>query len=488
MEVTIIGIVALGLGGLGFVLGDRVMILMVAAFMPLEVAAAINLPSGLSILCVQMLLILALGRAVLASYSTSGNIVIPPLPLSGVLLLFLIFYSVISSYFFPRMLTGITDVFSLQRGLRITALTPLAPSSGNITQPLYLFSDALLFLLTYFAVKADYRMGFRIVAVIAGVTGFFALLDIAATFVPLSAIWDQIRTANYSIMPSQTVNGIRRVIGGNAEPSSFSTLAVSLFGFYASLFLSGSQQRHLLAAGAFLLLTLMALASTGFSALAAVGVALGAGVAARFIARGVGRQVLIIAMILVPIAAVIGLVIANTPPAMDFIERVLNQLIFGKLETSSGEERLSWTRQGLTNFMDTYGLGVGLGSNRSNGLLAVALSQVGAPGTALLFAFIMTSFMRSLTRTNERTREPAAALFRASRTAAFAIFVAGMASGTRVDLGPIWFTLAAIAVASHETAMARRRHAIMSAGRPRHGPPLASPYPPAPPSAHGRPS
>jgi len=311
MEVTLIGIVALGLGGLGFVLGDKPMILMVAAFMPLEVAAAVNLPSGLSILCVQMLLIMALGRAVLVSYTSTGKIMIPPLPTSGVILFFLIFYAIISSYFFPRMLYGITDVFSLQRGLRITALTPLAPSSGNITQPLYMLSGALLFVLTYFAVKSDFRMGFRMVAIIASVTGFFALLDIAATYLPLSAIWDQIRTANYSIMPSQTVSGIRRVIGGNAEPSSFSTLAVALFGFYASLFLSGNQQRHLFATAAFLLLTLMALASTGFSALAAVGVALGAGSAMRFISRGVGRQVLIIAMILVPIVAVVGMVIAT---------------------------------------------------------------------------------------------------------------------------------------------------------------------------------
>lgn len=488
MEVTLIGIAALAVGGFGFVTSDRAMLLAVGAFMPLEVAAAINLPAAgnLSVLCAQLLLILALARAVLVSYTRHGRFVAPKMPVSGLILAALVFYAFVSSYFFPRLMTGITEVFTLSRGVAITRLVPLAPSSGNITQPAYLMASALLFLLVYDAVRANLRLGFSLIAVIAGVTAAFALLDMVSLYLPLSAVWDQIRTANYAIMPTQTIAGIKRVIGGNPEPSSFSTNAVCLFGFYASLFLSGNQQRHLLAAAGFLVLTLLALASTGFVALAAVGVALAAGSGLRFVKLGIGRRVLTVALIATPFAAAAALILVNTPAATDLIDRVLQQLIFGKLETSSGEERLTWTRQGFQNFMDTYGLGVGLGSNRSNGLVAVVLSQIGAPGAILFAAFLATSFMRSLTRTSAQTLDPAAGLFRAARTAAFAVLVAGMASGTRVDLGPIWFTMVGVAVAAHEIAAERRRAAL--AARPRgarDGPGLAAPPDPAVPSSEG---
>ena len=123
--------------------------------------------------------------------------------------------------------------------------------------------------------------------------------------------------------------------------------------------------------------------------------------------------------------------------------------------------------QSVQNFVDTGGLGVGLGSSRSNGLIFAVMGQLGVIGLVCFSGFLATSFLRPfLVKGLSRTEDSAAALFRASRTAAFSSMFAALVSGTTVDPGLIFVTYAALATAAYAAAQERSKLARGQATTP----------------------
>jgi hypothetical protein len=53
----------------------------------------------------------------------------------------------------------------------------------------------------------------------------------------------------------------------------------------------------------------------------------------------------------------------------------VNELILSKPTSDSGVERASWNALALQNFFDTWGLGAGLGTNRSSSFPLALLSK-----------------------------------------------------------------------------------------------------------------
>ena len=70
------------------------------------------------------------------------------------------------------------------------------------------------------------------------------------------------------------------------------------------------------------------------------------------------------------------------------MQGVISRLILEKSDSKSGVERLAWAMGGLEALRDSWGLGVGMGSIRGNGLVFVALGSVGIAGTLCLGVFL----------------------------------------------------------------------------------------------------
>jgi hypothetical protein len=87
----------------------------------------------------------------------------------------------------------------------------------------------------------------------------------------------------------------------------------------------------------------------------------------------------------------VSIVILYDPGVVTRVAEFFEVTVLNKLQSSSGIERSSWNKQAWSNFLDTYGAGVGLGSARAN-LPLVLLSNVGALGTLLFLMFLSSVF------------------------------------------------------------------------------------------------
>lgn len=70
------------------------------------------------------------------------------------------------------------------------------------------------------------------------------------------------------------------------------------------------------------------------------------------------------------------------------VPAVINSTVGGKVHSRFGIERATGNWQAWSNFVDTYGLGVGLGSARASSFPLVVLSNLGLPGGLMFSAFL----------------------------------------------------------------------------------------------------
>jgi O-Antigen ligase len=141
------------------------------------------------------------------------------------------------------------------------------------------------------------------------------------------------------------------------------------------------------------------------------------------------------------LALLAGLVLR--PDLLSKLTRFADVVVGSKLDSGSGTERMAWMAQGLRNLRDTWGLGVGLGSNRSSSFLVVLLSNLGVLGTLLYAAFVVAVL---------RTPRPPGAptgdedrLRTAFRHAFLAALCPALVSGTVFERGPAFYLYAAAA-------------------------------------------
>lgn len=83
------------------------------------------------------------------------------------------------------------------------------------------------------------------------------------------------------------------------------------------------------------------------------------------------------------------------------IIKIVNVATFGKIETSSFSNRMKADIHALKLLVKTYGLGVGLGSNRPSSLLPYLLSQLGLIGTFLFLVYIQKIISYARTKLKE---------------------------------------------------------------------------------------
>ena len=370
---------------------------------------------------------------------------------SGFWLMATAVWCLFGAYVMPRLMQGGTMIFTVERTTSTfgqttsqVLLRPLAPTSGNFTQSVYFFADFACFTVASFYLRipgARRWLGTAfLVACVANVA--FGFLDLVTYWTGTADYLAFMRNSTYRILDDAEIGGLKRIVGSFPEASTFAGVSVSFFAYSFSLWRRGVHTTISgLAAAASLVLVLMATSSTGYAALGAYfAIAYGAVVLEAW-SGGVSRQTM--TALLVGPALLVGVAayLVFNENAMDAVQLVFDKTMSSeKLSSQSGMERANWNAQALENFVDTWGLGVGIGSTRASSVIAVALGSLGFPGVLTYGLFLW-----QVTRMRIERKTVGDAYRYAAREAAVATVIPAIVSGGQVDLGLLFFLLAALA-------------------------------------------
>jgi len=192
-------------------------------------------------------------------------------------------------------------------------------------------------------------------------------------------------------LTDQSIGGAWRVSATFTEPSA----AGAYFAMWTTLLLFSALggervtwSNYLLLVSGIVMLALTT-SATGYLVGATVLVLLFGKQMLQLLVRGVmGRRILII-LVIVAAALMAGLILLPN------FHRVLHEVIWQKSQSRSGRDRGATAFHALYLAVETVGLGVGLGSNRTSGMLFYIISNMGIPGLALVSYLLYVT--RSLT-------------------------------------------------------------------------------------------
>ena len=426
--------------------GSRVLYLQMV-FCLFGAAAAIALPAlgGATITPAVLFLPFLLARA-LGERGPGECLRQVSFPGAGFWLLLLVVWGVLSAYFLPRMFAGQVQVLAIHRDAMDSSptLRPLYPVSGNLTQSGY----ALGALCAFVAMRAlllrkgrldDFRDA---VLLLAGLNCLAGLVNLAEFHLGLPSVLEYVRTGGYAIVENYELAGLMRVSGTFSEASAFSGFTLPLLAFSATLWLN--KVRAAYSGTLALILLLLLLFSTSTTAYVGLTTYLFC-VTVVLVWRGLvhGKVPRMDPLIYGGTLGLMAIssVILYDPGVVTRVAEFFEVTVVNKLQSSSGIERSSWSEQAWTNFLDTYGAGVGLGSARASSFPLVLLSNVGAFGTLLFLVFLSRVFLRL----GPNRALPTAAVPRAARQAVLAALISASVSAAVFDLGVAFYALAAAA-------------------------------------------
>jgi len=457
MGVEPIGIFTIALGLFCLALGQDATIKVFVALTLLGAAAAVVL--GSSGIQPAHLFLLFVALSILRSrWPTTSLFDALHFGRPGFWLACLVLYGGLSAYFLPRLFADATTIIPL--GIADQPLTsgvaPLGPVSSNLTQTVYLAADLICFMLLT-AVGSTVQ-GFR--AIVVGLIAYgvlntvFALLDVVTGAIGAQDMLQFIRNAQYTFHDNDKVNGMKRIVGSWPEASAFAGTTLGAFGFTATMWLC---QRYSRWTGPLAVISLaLIILSTSSAGLVAAPVCLVIFYVTAVLRSGIGpgsgnsAAVTVFAPLLALLA---GLVVFLQQDIFNAIHNYVDVLVLSKSTSSSAVERGSWNTYGLQNFLDTYGLGVGLGTARTSSFPVALLSNVGVPGALFFLLFTLTA----LGPGRASTRSFVADSQLAARNGCLFLLVGSLVVGPTVDLGLLFFILAGLAAS---------RPAVMTAAAP----------------------
>jgi hypothetical protein len=376
-------------------------------------------------------------------------------PQPGFWLMCLLIYGLLTAFLMPRLMEGSMIIFPLGiSGYGDTGTSvPLNPTSGNLTQSIYLAGDFVCFIMI--VAIASTEAGFTTVtnALLAYAAGnvLFAFLDLGTYATGTKWLLDFIRNAQYIMHDQEQIGGLKRIVGSFTEASAFAASTLGALGFTGTLWLCG--RRPALTGPltlASLVLVVLSTSSTGLAGTPAVLLILYATALTRHgidFRKPIGSTAVMCAPLLI-VAVLLALSLDDeaAKPIRDYID----VLIFDKSGSDSGIERGAWNTFALRNFFDSYGLGVGLGTVRASSFPLALLSNVGVPGTIFYIFFAASAFFR-------RRGTPgsyAADVNLAARNACLGLITGATFAGVTVEQGLLFYVLAGMACANPEPDVA----------------------------------
>jgi len=365
-------------------------------------------------------------------------------------------YAAASSYIFPRLFAGETSAFIPIEG--VIREVPLAPASGNITQTAYFLLGVFLFIgLCIILLHAD-----NIKKVTAGLFAFvtvhalLGLIDLGSKLAGLGDLLLPIRTASYALLTEVEQSGFWRIVGGCSEASTYSAYALGGLAFAFTYWREMNSRYAALLTLVMLVLILLSTSSTAYVGLAGL-VPFAAVMTARsaFEGRLKKTDIILIACVLAVLTAILATYLYDSRIFTPFTN-LIDDMVFNKASSDSGQERSYWNMKSLLNVVDTFGLGIGMGSSRSSSWPVSTLSQLGMIGSALVgvLLLIMMRGMGGLRPLPED--KPLFALCAGARACAFGQLLAGSIAGSSADPGVLFFSCLATVLACRHHVKARR--------------------------------
>lgn len=471
MSITPIGIATFVVGFLCLLLGKRALAAALVIASLLGAAAAMFI-GDLNIMPAQVVLVfVGLSLALHPRQLPEVLVALTP-PRPAFWFFCLVAYGIVSSLIYPRLFAGVTDVFPIAQTSSDGFYTsvPLGPVSGNLSQPLYMIGN--LACLLFFLSVANSRDGFRFLTaslLAHGVLNIaFAVIDVATFATGTQSVLDFMRNANYAMLHEGMLFGMKRIVGSFTETSAFARVSIGVIGFAATLWIC---RRHTAVAGTVALVTLvMVVLSTSSSGLAILPLLLFLLFATATKLAVIDRRPqpgLIVLLVGAPLVMVVaGILLALNREMAEVVQSYVDTLVVNKMSTDSGIERSSWNSSAWQNFLDTWGLGVGLGTNRTSSFAMALLSHVGLIGVFLYLAFIFTAIIRI----PERPGSYVADVKLAARNACLGLIATDTLVSSTIDQGYFFIALIALAASRPDPLLVSRERRPQFAPEQRYGP------------------
>lgn len=393
MVLTFIGYFMIAIGAAVILFGSlRAAFVLLFASVLLEGSAVIALPAlgGSTIPPFQFALLFILVRILIPGGGYIGAV--PEAIKENRWLLLFAFYGIASAFIGPRLFAGDINVvpmnFTNARGLYFTV--PLQPGPQNITQAFYLTGSLLAALCSYIVCRM--RGGGEVLVRTAIWTGWvhiaLGLLAIAVRGTPIDTlVLDLFRNGNYAQLDAEA-GGFVRIRGLFPEASTYASLAFSYFVLSAELWYRSIRPAATgRLAFAMAVILFFSTSSTAYVGLAAY--------LAFFILRLMVfprladmTKAMKLAMAMGALVFVAAILLAAVPDLPGQLFDMIERMTVGKSESDSGRQRLFWTTQGWWMFVESYGLGVGIGSFRSSSITTAMLGSVGAFGTICFLIYM----------------------------------------------------------------------------------------------------
>jgi hypothetical protein len=369
---------------------------------------------------------------------------------------FLALYSLFSAYAFPRLFAGQTTAFVTTPGGGVQEL-PLAPVSGNITQTGYFVFGTF----TFFAFLILLRRGGNILTILrrgfvtwAVVHASLGLLDLGGKLVGISDVLSPIRSASYALLVEVEEAGFWRIAGGFSEASAFGSVSLACLGFaYTYWRVSGSRPMLALTVVLFMLL-LFSTSSTAYAGLALVAPFTAIPIAISVLrGRLTTQHIWLFLLGWVGLLAAVGVYIVNES-VFDPVVRLFESTVLNKATSSSAAERTYWNSRSIDAFLETGGLGIGLGSSRASSWVVAVISQLGVIG-ALAIACLLAVLLKDLiSPRREGVNNETLALVSGARSCVLSSLAGASVASGYADPGLLFFVALAIVV-THRKATAR---------------------------------
>jgi len=294
-----------------------------------------------------------------------------------------------SAFILPRIFAG-TLVASPRAN--VEDFTPLQWTLSNLAQAGYLTLNVGTVLYAIHCVRTEEQTKQLMKALSWAL--LIAVLVGLAQFVSFQEGWDYPyelfnNNPTYAHGIDQELGDVHRVNSTFTEPSNAgSYLAALLCGLVAGFLRGGRTARWVWAILGTLTVLLLTTSSTGFVALA------GGSFLLMIYFNPFRNSSAVSWTIVLVFVGVAAAVLLLTPDLL----LAITAMTVEKGETYSFWVRVADEIRSLEIFVSTYGLGVGLGSNRSSGLITTMLSTVGIVGTGLfatIYFLITRAFLRN---------------------------------------------------------------------------------------------
>ncbi|WP_099864364.1 O-antigen ligase family protein [Pararhizobium haloflavum] len=374
----------------------------------------------------------------------------------------LVAYAIIGAWLFPRFFLGQTSVFVQSSSRYGVVEASLAPVNSNITQTAYFTLGAITSIgLSVLLLARDrleqVRRGFLVWASLHCAMG---AIDLVGKLAGAGDLLAPIRTANYVNLTEASEGGFWRIAGAFSEASSFGAVSLACIAFsYTYWRKSGSRYARNLTF-ALLVLLLLSTSSTAYVGIAIISLPVLVGLGQSLVAKRFSQDdVLIVVTFTTGALLMLALVLSDRAFFEPFV-RLVDDMVFNKLSSDSGQERTYWNMKSLQAFADTGGLGIGFGSSRASSWPIAVISQLGAIG-ALMTAALALVIFRGLGKMRGAVDRQTEATVSAVRAASLAGMVAGSLISGTADPGMLFFI--ALAVIASTRARVRLRSGYAAA-------------------------